>query len=214
MVDIIPSLIFIGKGLSITLKLLLGSISLGLTLGLLLSILRYSNRGVFIIDRYISFIRGTPLILQLSLIYFSLPALLSFKVGIISSGIIAFGLNSAAYMTEIFRAGIEAIPKGQFEAAQTLQIPPYALWRDIIIPQVLCRILPAITNETITLLKETALITTIGGMDIMRRSQIIAAEHFSYFVPLCLAALYYYVLVLFIEALGQYLEHKVRYAKN
>lgn len=210
MSDIITSFLFIGKGVGISLQLLLGSITVGLVLGLILAILRYSGTAVFFIDKYISLIRGTPLLLQLSFIYFALPGLVGLKLSIITSGIVAFGLNSGAYMAEIFRAGIESIPQGQFEAAQTLEIPTVPMWKDIIMPQVLRQILPAIVNETITLLKETALITTIGGMDIMRSSQIIAAEKFTYFMPLCVAAFYYYLLVLIIEALGKYLERKVK----
>jgi polar amino acid transport system permease protein len=160
------------------------------------------------IRRYISILRGTPLILQLALIYFSLPGLIGIQLGVMASGIVAFGLNSSAYMAEVFRAGIESIPKGQFEAAQTLRIPYYFMWKDIILPQALKNILPAMTNEAISLLKETALITTIGGMDIMRSAQTLSAEQFTYFMPLCIAGLYYYILVLIIEFIGKKLEKR------
>lgn len=214
MTDLIHAIMFIGKGLAISLQLLFGSIILGMAIGLGLAILRYQNMGIFAIDRYISVVRGTPLLLQLSFIYFALPGLTGLKLGILSAGILSFGLNSAAYMAEVFRAGIESIPKGQFEAAQTLRVPPYSMWQDIILPQVLRHILPALTNETITLLKETALITTIGGMDVMRCSQILAAEKFTYFMPLCIAAAYYYGLVLLIELLGKQIEKRVSHVKN
>lgn len=211
---IINQFIFISKGVVTTVKLLALSISVGLILGFFLAMLRYKGYGRAAIDRYVSLIRGTPLILQLSFIYFALPGLLGLKLSIMSAGILSFGLNSAAYLSEVFRAGIESIPKGQFEAAQTLRIPDYFLWKDIILPQVLRNIIPALVNEVISLLKETALITTIGGMDIMRCAQILAAEKFTYFMPLCIAGAYYYSLVLIIEFIGKQIEKKVNNAKN
>ncbi len=104
--------------------------------------------------------------------------------------------------------------KNQFEAAKTLQIPSFYMWRDIILPQVIKNILPAMINEIIALLKETALISTIGGVDIMRSAQMLAAEQFTYFIPLCLAGAYYYALVLLIEYIGKKIEQKGIYDKN
>lgn len=201
-------ILFIGTGLAFTLQLLLGGLFLGLTLGVLLSILRYNEIAKWLINRVISIIRGTPLILQLSFIYFTTPALLGIKLSIMAAGIITFGLNSCAYVSEILRSGIENLPKGQFEASKTLDIPAFYMWKDIILPQVIRNILPALTGEVIALLKETALISTIGGMDIMRTSQMLAAEQFTYFMPLCIAGAYYYILVLVIEYLGKKLEHR------
>jgi polar amino acid transport system permease protein len=152
--------------------------------------------------------RGTPVILQLSFVYFALPALIGLKISVLLAGFLTFGLNSAAYIAEIFRAGIQSLPKGQFEAAKTLEIPTFYLWKDIILPQVIKAILPALINESIALLKETALIATIGGLDIMRRSELIAAEQFTYFIPLCIAGLYYYLMVLVLSQLGKIIENK------
>lgn len=214
MEELIYNLIFIGKGIFTTLQLLIASIIIGIFIGLLLSISAYKGKAKFFINRYISVLRGTPLILQLSFIYFALPGLTGIKLDVIASGIITFGLNSSAYIAEIFRAGIESIPKGQFEAAQTLRVSSYAMWKDIILPQVAKSILPAMTNEVIALLKETALITTIGGMDIMRSAQTVAAEKFTYFMPLCIAGVYYYILVLLVEYLGKMIEKKVNHVEN
>jgi polar amino acid transport system permease protein len=161
-----------------------------------------------VINGIVSVIRGTPVILQLSVVYFIVPQLCGCKLDVVSTGIIAFGINSSVYVAEILRAGIESLPKGQFEAACSLGIPPFHMWRDIILPQVMMNIFPALVNETVTLLKETALIATIGGMDIMRRSQVIAAGQYEYFVPLCTAAVVYYVLVLSIEFVGRKVEER------
>ncbi len=214
MSELIQSVIFVGNGIFLTLELLFGGILIGLVLGTLFSILRFKGILVIAINGFISIVRGTPLILQLSIIYFSAPALIGIKLSILVAGIVAFGLNSSAYIAEIFRAGIEHLPKGQFEAARTLRIPSYYMWKDIILPQVLRNILPSLISEIIALLKETALISTIGGMDLMRMSQIMAAEQFTYFFPLCIAGGYYYSLVLLIEYSGKKIERKMCYVKN
>lgn len=206
MTELYQSFIFIGHGIFLTLELLIGGMLIGLALGTGLAILRHKGWIKVIINRFISIMRGTPLILQLSFVYFALPSLMGLRFNILSAGILTFGLNSSAYIAEILRSGIENIPKGQFEAAKTLEIPNFYVWKDIILPQVIKNILPALINETIALLKETALISTIGGMDLMRQAQSIAAEQFSYFLPLCIAGLYYYGFVLLIEYLGQKIE--------
>ncbi|MDR3317091.1 MAG: amino acid ABC transporter permease [Puniceicoccales bacterium] len=210
----IDAVIFVGTGLSISFRLLLGGLSVGLFLGLTLAILRHNGIGRRPIAHYVSLLRGTPVLLQLSLIYFAIPGILGVRLSVLSAGIITFGLNSSAYMSEIFRSGIEGLPRGQFEAAQTLGIPRFFIWKDIILPQVFTAILPALTGEVIALLKETALIATIGGADIMRKSQVLAAEQFTYFMPLCIAGFYYYFIVLFVESLSRRLERRLRRAHH
>lgn len=200
------NVIFIGKGILLTLELMMGGMLMGLVLGTCLAICKYNGWMVMLVNRYISIARGTPLILQLSFFYFAVPSLLHIKLSILSAGIITLGLNSSAYIAEILRAGIESLPKGQFEAAQTLQIPSRAMWQDIILPQVARNVFPALMNEMIALLKETALISTIGGMDLMRRAQSIAAEQFTYFAPICIAGIYYYIMVLLIESVSKKIE--------
>ncbi|MBL7481459.1 amino acid ABC transporter permease [Legionella bononiensis] len=196
-------ILYIDSGMVLTLKLLAGGLLTGLVLGTVLAILRYNGIGKGLITQFISVIRGTPVILQLSFVYFSIPGLTGFRPDILAAGILTFGLNSSAYIAEILRAGIEHLPKGQFEAAATLNVSNFYLWKDIILPQVINNILPALINETIALTKETALISTIGGMDLMRKAQSAASEHFTYFLPLCIAGCYYYALVLLIEFLGK-----------
>lgn len=208
MEQLINQALFIASGILLSLQLLIGGISIGLVLGTLASICRYQGRMQFLINKIISVLRGTPLLLQLSFIYFAAPSVLGIKLNILQAGVITFGLNSSAYIAEILRGGIESIPKGQFEAAKTLQIPAFYMWKDIILPQVVRNVLPAIVNEVIALLKETALISTIGGMDIMRRAQAVAAEQFTYFTPLCIAGVYYYLLVYLLEKLGRTFEKR------
>jgi polar amino acid transport system permease protein len=205
---IISNFLFIGSGITVALELLFGGIFIGILLGVILAILRYSGVCRPIINGFISILRGTPVMLQLSFVYFMAPGIIGIKLGIVSAGIIAFGVNSSAYVAEILRSGIESLPKGQFEAAQTLKIPNFYIWKDIILPQVIANIFPAMVNEVISMLKETALIATIGGMDIMRRAQAVAAEQYEYFMPLCIAGIYYYCLVLIIEFIGRKIERR------
>ena len=214
MAELTQQLLFVGTGTILTLQLLIGGLSIGLLLGTLLSVLRYNGIASMLITQLVSVFRGTPLLLQLSFIYYVVPTFLGIKLTVITAGIISFGLNSSAYIAEILRSGIENLPKGQFEAAQTLQIPSFYMWKDLILPQVIKNILPAMISEVIALLKETALIATIGGMDIMRRAQTLAAEQFTYFLPLCLAGCYYYGLVLLIESIGKKLEKRGSHANN
>lgn len=211
MEELKQNVFYIGEGTLVTLILLFGGLLIGTLLGTVLALLRYQGIMKPLINGFISIMRGTPVILQLSFIYFAAPALIGIKVNILVAGLLTFGLNSSAYIAEILRAGIEHLPKGQFEAANTLQISGFYLWKDIVLPQVIKNIFPAYINEMIALLKETALIATIGGMDLMRRAQSVAAEQFTYFVPLCIAGCFYYGMVLLIEFLGKKMEQRRLY---
>lgn len=208
--ELISHIVFVGKGVGLTLQLLVGAITIGTFLGLVFAVLRHNNIAVFLINRIISILRGTPLILQLSFIYFAIPSIITeMRMSIATAGMIAFGTNSSAYIAEIFRAGIQNLPKGQFEAAKTLKIPTFYMWKDIILPQVIRNIFPAMLNEFIALLKDTAIISVIGGVDIMRSAEMLAARQYTYFMPLCIAACYYYGLVVLIEYIGKKFEEKV-----
>ena len=212
MAEIMTHILFVGEGILLSLQLLLGGLLIGLVVGTGFAVLRFKGIAAGLIQGLISLLRGTPLILQLSVIYFSVPGLLGFKLSILAAGLLTFGLNSAAYIAEIMRAGIESLPIGQFEAAKALQIPNFYIWRDIVLPQVLRNIFPAMLNELIALLKETALISTIGGMDLMRKAQTLAAAQFTYFMPLCIAGAYYYGLTLLIEYAGKKIAQRRGYA--
>lgn len=194
--------LFIAGGLRLTLTLTFFSVLVGLTGGIIFSTLRYQYWLRLIIDGFVSILRGTPMILQLFLFY------AIFRVDMLAAGIFTFGLNSSAYVAEILRGGIESLPKGQFEAAKTLRIPTWLMWKDIILPQVFRNELPTLVNEYITILKDTSLISTLGGMDLMQQSKTLAAEKFDYFGPLCVAGLYYYLLVFAITYIGKWAERR------
>ncbi|WP_026676843.1 ABC transporter substrate-binding protein/permease [Fictibacillus gelatini] len=207
-----PSIGFIFTGIITTLKFVVVSIVLGFILGTILSLFKISKIRIlkWFADAYTSVFRGTPLILQLVLIYFATPQLTDYKITPFVAGVLTFGLNSAAYVSEIIRAGIQAVDKGQSEAAVALGVPYKLMMRQIILPQALKNILPALMNEFITLTKESAIISVIGTMDIMRRAQIVSSNTYRYFEPLIIAAIIYYAMVMILTVLGRMLERRMR----
>lgn len=207
----LPHFLFIIQGTIVTLEYSIIAVFFGLIIGTILAICKVVDKKairVFAIF-YTSIFRGTPLLIQLSIIYWGLPGILGIKLNVFVAGIIAFSLNSGAYVSEIIRAGINAVDKGQFEAAKALGIPPILRIKDIILPQAIRKILPSLINELINLIKESALISIIGGMDLMRRAQIVSAETYSYFAPMIIAALTYYSLVMVVSFIARILEKRL-----
>jgi His/Glu/Gln/Arg/opine family amino acid ABC transporter permease subunit len=208
----IPSLPYILQGIKVTLEIVLLAGVLGFILGTILSLFKISNikfLGWFA-DAYTSIFRGTPMILQLMVIYYGSPQIIGFQIQPYTAAVLSFALNSGAYVSEIIRAGILAIDKGQQEAALALGVPYGKMMFDIILPQAIKNILPALMNEFITLTKESAIVTSIGVMDIMRRSYQVGAEKYSFFEPLIIAGLIYYVMVMILTFLGKGLERRMR----
>lgn len=205
-----PKILFIAEGTIVTLKYSLISVVFGLIIGVILAVCktsRYTSLKLFA-DFYTSIFRGTPLLIQLMIVYYALPAI-GIKLTVFAAGVLAFSLNSGAYVSEIIRAGINAVDKGQFEAARALGISKYLTMKDIILPQAIRNILPSLINELINLLKESAIISILGEMDLMRRAQIVAAESYSFFTPMITAALCYYILVIAFTALAKILEKRL-----
>jgi arginine/lysine/histidine transport system permease protein len=211
-IEILPSIPFILEGVLVTLKYTALSLCLGLVWGTVLSLMKISRiKGLkFFSAVYTSIFRGTPLILQLSLVYFASPQLIGYALTPFEAGIITFSLNSGAYVSEIIRAGIQSVDKGQFESAGSLGIPYRLMMKDIILPQAIKNILPALVNEGINLLKETALVSIIGEADLMRRANIVSAEKYIFFEPLLIAGLCYYIMVMILSWFVHSLEKKMR----
>ncbi|UYO34383.1 amino acid ABC transporter permease [Bacillus zhangzhouensis] len=209
--DVIPQMPFILEGLKVTLSIVVVSLFLGFILGILLTLCKISvfKPLIWLADFYTSIFRGTPLVLQLLIIYFGLPQLLGFQIDQYSAAVAAFSLNSAAYVSEIIRAGINAIDKGQKEAAVALGIPYAKMMKDLLLPQAFKNISPALVNETITLTKESAIVTVIGLGDVMRRAYQAGAVTYNYLEPLIFAGLIYYVIVLVLTFVGKSVERKL-----
>lgn len=210
--QLIPSVPYILKGILVTLKIVILAGVSGFVLGIILSLMKISNLKFlgWFADAYTSIFRGTPLILQLMLIYYGSPQVTGYQIQPYTAAVLAFGLNSGAYVSEIIRAGIMAIDKGQKEASQALGVPYGKMMWDIILPQAIKNILPALMNEFISLTKESAIVTSIGVMDVMRRAYQVGADNYSYFEPLIIAGLIYYVMVLILNFLGKAVERRMR----
>ncbi len=207
----VPNIPYILQGILVTLKFVSVSAILGFVLGTILALFKIGRVKIlsWIADAYTSVFRGTPLILQLLLFYHATPQLTGYDISAFEAGVLSFGLNSAAYISEIIRAGIRAVDSGQNEAASALGIPYGSMMKDIILPQAMKNILPALMNEFITLTKESAIVSVIGVFDIMRRSQIVAAEKFKYFEPLLIAGIIYYLLVMVLTLIGKMVERRM-----
>ncbi|MFB1051621.1 amino acid ABC transporter permease [Paraliobacillus sp. JSM ZJ581] len=210
--QIVPYIPFMLEGIWETLKLAIVAILFGFILGNILALFKIGRiRPLrWFADAYTSIFRGTPLILQLMIIYFAVPQLTGYDIPIFLSAILAFGLNSSAYVSEIIRAGIQAVDKGQTEAALALGVPYRQMMTDIILPQAMKNILPALMNEFITLTKESALVSTIGYLDLMRRAQVVGADLYRNFEPLLFVGVIYWLLVMGLTLIGRFLERRLR----
>lgn len=209
---ILSDIPFILRGIPLTLLFTVISVFLGLIWGTVLSLLKIAGNTLTkkLADAYTSVFRGTPLLLQLALVYYATPQLTGFNISALQAGVLTFTLNSGAYMSETIRGGIQAVDKGQSEAAISMGVPEWLMMRDVILPQALKNILPALVNETIGLLKDSALVSTIGVVEILRSAQIVGANKYIYFEPLLFAGLIYYILVMGLTRCAFILERRLR----
>lgn len=182
---------FFLSGTGYTLVLSLLTVIFGLMGGLILSLMKTSSNKVLkgIAVSYIEFIRGTPLLIQLYIVYYGIS-----DIPMFAAGVIAMSINSSAYIAEIIRAGINAVDKGQMEAARSLGLNVFLSYKEIIIPQALKNILPALGNEFIVLIKESAIVSVIGIHDLMYNTDTVRGVTFIAFEPLVIAAGIYFIL--------------------
>ena len=199
------------EGLKITLSVFFITLIISIPLGVMIAFLRLSKNKIIsqIANLYVLIMRGTPLLLQLVFVFFGLP-LMGIIFDRFDSVIIAFSLNYAAYFAEIFRGGIQSIDKGQYEGAFVLGFSKFEMYRKIIFPQVIKRVLPAMSNEVITLIKDTAIVYTIGLNDILRLAQIAQNQQAS-IVPLIEAGAVYLVLIGILTIVFKKIENKYAY---
>jgi len=198
----------ISDGLGVTLGLFCLTILLSIPLGLIISL---GAVGSFkplgaVVKFYIWLLRGTPLLLQLLFVYFGLPKF-GFNIENFPAAVIAFVLNYAAYFAEIFRAGIQSIDKGQFEAAKALGLSNAQTMTKVIIPQTVSRVLPPVGNEAITLVKDTSLVSIIALSDIMHQTRVIVMREASV-AAFIVAAIFYLIMTFVLTKLFSYLEKR------
>lgn len=199
-------------GLVVTLEVTGVALLLAFVLGFLISVLKVLPCEPLrvILDLYTSIFRGIPLIVLLFIAYFGMPQLTGYKISMFTASVLTLGLNGSATVSETVRGGIEGVDRGQYDAARALGLPyPSMMW-EIIIPQALRSVAPALVNEAITVLKSSSLVATIGLMDMMRAAQSVQALTYRAFEPFVVVAAVYYVIVMALVALSRRLERHLR----
>ena len=209
LLDILSPLL---QGTLVTFQVFLLTMLLAVPLGLGLALLRLSRRAWLgrLVSGYVWLMRGTPLMLQMLFIYFALPfvPVIGIRLPDFPAAILAFTLNYAAYFAEIFRAGIQSVDRGQYEASKVLGLSHVQTMRRIVLPQMVKRILPPMSNETITLIKDTSLIYVLAMNDLLRAARGIVQRDFTT-SPFVVAAAFYLLMTLVLTWAFQRMEKKV-----
>lgn len=218
-----PWIPYLSEGLLYTLLIALFASIFGVAIGIVLTLMSRHKHLSKISYFYIDIFRGTPVILQLSMIYFALPALfeslinntfnleIEIMLSAFAAAIITFSLNSGAYISEIIRSGINGVSKGEIEAAKALGVSKYHIYKDIILPIAFINSFPALMNEFITLVKESSIVSIIGLQDLMRRQQIVTSQTYMYFEPLIVIGIIYYIVIKILTILGRSVEKRLQY---
>lgn len=207
MTDSFPLLL---AGAGITLEITALSVAFGMLIGILVSLVRLSSMKPlrWLGNVYVDFIRGTPLLVQIFLVYFALPGLIGHRVDAFVAAIAACSINSGAYVAEIFRGGIQSIDVGQMEAGRSLGMSWWQTMRYIILPQAFKRIIPPLGNEFIAMLKDSSLVSVIGFEELTRRGQLIIARTYASFEIWMAVAIIYLVMTFAVARLTGLLERK------
>lgn len=195
-------------GLKYTILISILSVLLGSVLGIVLSLMKISNNKFLnlISTAYVEFFRGTPLLVQVYIIFYGI----NLDIPKFAAGVFALSLNSGAYVAEIIRSGIQSVDNGQMEASRSLGLNYAQSMRHIIIPQAIKNVLPALGNEFIVIIKESAIVSVIGIHEIMYNAQVIRGNTFEPFAPLFIAAVLYFILTFSLSKLLNKLEGRLR----
>jgi His/Glu/Gln/Arg/opine family amino acid ABC transporter permease subunit len=198
------------EGAQLTLGIAAVSIILGFLGGLLVGSCRLSkNPIIYVISTaYVEAFRGTPLLIQIFLVFLGLPQIIGVQFNALTAGLIALSLNSAAYQAEIFRGGVQSIPKGQMEASRSLGMNYYQSMLNVVIPQALRNALPPYTNEFITMIKDSSLVMTIGVLELTLTSKFVIAHTFQPFPVLIFAAILYFIMTFSTARILMYVEKR------
>lgn len=209
---VVRSLPLLLLGAGVTLQITVLSVGFGLVIGVFMGMARLSKvwavRSLAAV--YVDFIRGTPLLVQIFLIYFALPLLIGQRIDPFVAAIAACSVNSGAYVAEIFRGGIQSIDRGQMEAGRSLGMTWWQTMRFIILPQAFKRVIPPLGNEFIAMLKDSSLVSVIGFEELTRRGQLIIARTYGSFEIWLTVAFLYLVMTLSISRLVAYLERRYK----
>ncbi|MFO7820012.1 MAG: ectoine/hydroxyectoine ABC transporter permease subunit EhuC [Halanaerobacter sp.] len=204
---------FLLRGAVVTIKVSSLSVLMGIVLGTILGLSRVSKSKLLknTAKAYIEFFRGTPLLIQLFILYFGLPNL-GIKLSPYFAAVLGLGLNSGAYVGEIVRSGINSINKGQMEAARSLGMSYAQAMRYVVLPQAIKRVVPPLGNEFIALLKNSSLVSVISVKDLTRQSRLVNSRTYQTFLIYILAAVIYFCMTFVLTRLVNYVERRLQYS--
>lgn len=213
----IDNLIYLFKGAMVSLSMAALSLFVGLIFGILGASAKISkNRLLRILGNiYVEVIRGTPMLLQIMLIFNVVPIIVTqitgevFRMNYFLIGVVAMSINSGAYTTELIRSGINGIDKGQWEACETLGLSRWQTMRLVILPQAFKRIVPPLISEFITLIKDSSLVSIIGLVELLNSAKVLGNQYYEFMSPYCLAGVYYLVMTLTISYIAKKIERKL-----
>jgi len=206
-ISIIPSLL---EGLWVTIQVTLVGMAIALVLGLAVAIIRYSRIPVVsqLFGLYVQFIRGTPLLVQAYIAYFALPAY-GIRFSALVTGIVVIGINYSAYTAEVYRAGVNDVPAGQWEACTALSLPTYIAWSRIVLPQALRAVVPMLGNYLVQMFKDSAVLFAITVYELMGHVQAIGSGTYRYLEPVTIAGVLYLLVSLIASLLVRSLERRL-----
>ena len=211
------NILYLGKGALMSLGIAILSLFIGLILGVLGASAKRSKHLIFraIGNFYVEVIRGTPMLLQILIIFSVIPSIYTaitgevLRINVYLIGIIAMSINSGAYSTELIRSGINGVDKGQWEACETLGLSSWQTMRFVILPQAFKLIVPPIISEFVTLIKDSSLISTIGAVELLKASQIVGNTYYDYMSAYALAAIFYLIMTISISYIGKKVEKRL-----
>lgn len=209
------------EGVFLTVKISIFAILIGMIIGFFTCLLRMSKNVIlrFIAGVYVWIIRGTPMIVQAFIIYFGVPQVIqtfipSFKIDSYTAGLITLSLNAGAYMSEVYRGGLLAVPKGQTEAARSLGLSKGKTMIKVILPQAFKVAIPSMVNQVIITIKDSSILSVIGLADLVNRAKVYVGSSYQFFATYSIVAVYYLIVISILMLLSQYLEKRMSYERK
>ncbi len=209
------------EGLKLTIGVSLLAIAIGIVVGLVMCLMKMSRNVVLkaIAEVYIWVIRGTPMLVQAFIVFFGFPQLIqlmspSFRLDAFTAGVITLSLNAGAYLAEIFRGGIMAIPKGQSEAARSLGLTKGQTMRKVVLPQALKISIPALVNQFIISIKDTSILSVIGLAELVNKAKTYVGKSYEFFATYIFVALFYLIIISVLMIVSSRIEKKLQYEEK
>lgn len=209
------------EGVMLTVKISIFAILIGMVIGFFTCLLKMSKNVFlrFISSVYVWIIRGTPMIVQAFIIYFGVPQVIQaffpeFKIDSYTAGLITLSLNAGAYMSEVYRGGLLAVPKGQTEAARSLGLSGSKTMIKVILPQAFKVAIPSMVNQFIITIKDSSILSVIGLAELVNRAKVYVGSSYQFFATYSIAAVYYLVVISVLMLLSQYLEKRMSYERK